>query len=504
MDTGEMRVNKMDFVLIVEDEPLEAIALEGNVKRIYGDTFEIRRAEDGLEALEICAKKAPDIALIDINIPGISGLELIQKLMEKDFSGKILIITAYDTSDYIRQALSLGVIDYLLKPVHTKELQEAMEKCIALLRKEKEQQEREISRTVVSSYAEQYLVQDILEARFPKETLKNAYQWPDDGKLSVSVVGFCGEEGKNAEAYLKIFLDKDKPFQKYFHVVSSVVDGTILLFLQSRFTGTRQKLLVMQQVCVQAMWRQIEGRTMIAGGVTATYEELCEDAHQVLENVKKAGRGLQIKQSAADEIAQGADRVKLCKKWEQRLREGQPESFARMFRRKVCDSGQLWGYVSLLFHSFFGFDDTVDLMEIFEIFEREKPYAQFERWLEAYYGKKRGCEEKAVDEKGMIQFAVEWMGEHFAEDISRFTVSEKLGLTETYFSHLFKQETGKSFVQALTELRVQQARKMLDAGITDLDEIAESCGYHNKKYFLEVFKRFTGYRITDYQREKLK
>ena len=45
---------------------------------------------------------------------------------------------------------------------------------------------------------------------------------------------------------------------------------------------------------------------------------------------------------------------------------------------------------------------------------------------------------------------------------------------------------------------------MLDLGIADMDEIARACGYYNKKYFFEVFKRFTGYSITDYQREKKK
>lgn len=496
----------MASVLIVEDEPLEGIALAGNVKRIYGDTFEILRAEDGLEALEICERKAPDIALVDINIPGISGLELIQTLMKKDFKGKILIITAYDTSDYIRQALSLGVIDYLLKPVHTKELQEAMEKCIGLLKKEREQRAREISRNVVSSYAEQYLVQDILEGRFPKETLKNAYQWSDDGNLAVSAIGFQTRGSKKKEEYLKAFLDAEKPFQRYFYVVSAVIEGTVLLFLQSRFQESRQKLLVIQQACVQTMWGQIADTdgAMIVTNVVSTYQELCEDSHQVLEDIKKAKNGLQIRQIAANEILQGTDCAKLCKKWEHRLREGQPESFVRMFRRKVSDPKQFWGYVSLLLYTFFDFDDSVDSLELFELFQKEKPYVQFEKWLTSYYEKNCGYQKETVDEKGMIQFAVEWMKEHFAEDISRFTISEKIGLTETYFSHLFKRETGKSFVQVLTEIRIHHAEEMMDIGITDLDEIAKACGYYNKKYFLEVFKRSTGYRITDYQREKLK
>lgn len=104
-----MAETKIGRVLIVEDEPLEQIALCGNVKKIYQDKLEILTAEDGIEAKRICAERKPDIALVDINIPGISGLELIHFLVEQKFAGKILIITAYDTSDYIRQALTLDI-----------------------------------------------------------------------------------------------------------------------------------------------------------------------------------------------------------------------------------------------------------------------------------------------------------------------------------------------------------------------------------------------------------
>ena len=483
----------MGKILIVEDEPLEQAALCGKVKRNYPETVQIWAAEDGIEAYEICEKKKPDIVLVDINIPGMSGLELIQMLIKKHFSGKILIITAYDTSDYIRQALSLGVVGYLLKPVSTKELKESVDKCIRLLKKEKEQKEKEMSQTIVSSYAEQYLVRDILEGSFPEATLRKAYQWGADGKLNVSAVGIFPVD--NTE----VFMEWKKMTERYFSIVSATVDETVLLFLKPRTERTRQETLAILQGCIKSVWKSVKNGAVIASEFADTYQKLYENSRNILEKISKS-EGIYMERTAADSITDRTNGIKLCRKWEQRLREGNTENFVRMFRRKVSETKQFWGCVSLFLTAFASFDCSADLFGLLDIFEKERPYTKLEKWLEEYYRQRNvGRDEK---EKNMIQFAITWMKEHFAEDISRFTVAAKLGLTETYFSHLFKQETGQSFVHMLTEIRIQHAKEMIDAGVTDMDQISKSCGYYNKKYFFEVFKRFTGYRITDYQRKK--
>lgn len=206
--------------------------------------------------------------------------------------------------------------------------------------------------------------------------------------------------------------------------------------------------------------------------------------------------------TAADRIMDEINREKLCRRWEQKLRERNAEAFLRSFRRKVTATEQFWGMASMVFTAFSFFDDSEDGFGLLEAFQGEKPYMQFERWLKEYYDRQNVSEEREKDEKNMIHFAVKWMREHFSEDISRQSAAEKLGLTETYFSYLFKRETGISFVQMLTEIRISHAKKMIEEGVTDMEEISRSCGYYNKKYFFEVFKRFTGYRITDYQRER--
>lgn len=476
----------METILVVEDEPLELTALCGNVRRIYGETVNILTAEDGLDALEICKERTPDVALIDINIPGISGLDLIQALKDQEFPGKIMIITAYDASDYIRQALSLGVIDYLLKPIHTKELQRALEKCFRLLNKDREQKKLELSRTAVASYAEQYLIHDILSGAFPKSTLENAYGWNTDGKLQVCAAALYGVQLPD---------DGETVFHPYFRVLSGEYERVFLLLLYPQKEKPEAELLVKLQVCAGELWKQLGKGTVMITGFCSTYRELLDNLQRTINGIRAEEPGCRQEQLAADALADKEALEKMHRKWEQRLREGNVERFIRMFRRRVSESGRFWEYVSLLFMAVSTLDPSVDLRALLELLEQDKPYAQLEHWLQNY------CKGR---EKGMIDFAISWMEEHCSEEISRQMVADKLGLTETYFSSLFKRETNQKFVSMLNKIRIDRAKKMLDGQVTDMDAVAKACGFYNRKYFFEVFKRFAGCSITDYKKEERK
>ena len=418
-------------------------------------------------------------------------------MVEQKFAGKILIITAYDTSDYIRQALTLGVTDYLLKPVAAKELKEAIDKCMELLRRDKEQREKEISSSIVSCYAEQYLVSDIMKGRYPKLTLEEAYHWEKNGRLNVYVAGIAGRDVP------EIFKDTDTAgiWSKYFWTVCGKVEEVTFLFLHPRLWVEQSELIVILQTGMKILSRKIKEGRIVVSIPAATYEQLGEICDRIVRTIKKKKEGVWMEPTAWENETDRVNGKKLCRKYggEQRLRENNAENFTRMFRRKAQETKQYWGCVSVLFDAICALDHSADLLELLELLQGEKPYGKLEKWLKKQ--NKESAAKHNTEEKNKILFAVAWMKRHFSEDISRAAVSAELGLNETYFSHLFKQETGQSFVRVLTEIRMEHAKEMLDAGVSDADEIARACGYYSKKYFLEVFKRFTGYRITDYQRE---
>ena len=87
-----------------------------NISKLPLDLEVAAVAGDGREALELALKLKPDIVITDIAMPFLNGLELIRKMRENGIESKNLIISGYDEFDYARQAIALGVQNYLLKP----------------------------------------------------------------------------------------------------------------------------------------------------------------------------------------------------------------------------------------------------------------------------------------------------------------------------------------------------------------------------------------------------
>ena len=122
-------------ILIVEDEPLEQEALCLFLKNAPFPN-ETRVAGNSVAFTTAALDWNPDIVLLDIRIPGGDGLSILQELKNKGFTGKVLILTAYDIFEYAQRALELGVQAFLLKPVSREKLYETLERTIAQITQE--------------------------------------------------------------------------------------------------------------------------------------------------------------------------------------------------------------------------------------------------------------------------------------------------------------------------------------------------------------------------------
>lgn len=117
-------------MLVVDDEPLMRQGFSMFFdweKYLINDVIE---AENGSEAIRISRKEKPDIVISDIRMSEIDGLKMIEALKEIIPDAVFIIISGYDNFDYAKQAISLGVLHYLVKPIHSIELHEVMLKCI--------------------------------------------------------------------------------------------------------------------------------------------------------------------------------------------------------------------------------------------------------------------------------------------------------------------------------------------------------------------------------------
>jgi DNA-binding LytR/AlgR family response regulator len=116
--------------LIAEDEPLLAEGLKNALARVWPELQVIGLAGNGIEALRLAEAERPDVAFLDIRMPGLTGLEVAAELADRLNEGepvpRIVFVTAYD--EYALKAFELAAVDYLLKPVAAERLAKAVER----------------------------------------------------------------------------------------------------------------------------------------------------------------------------------------------------------------------------------------------------------------------------------------------------------------------------------------------------------------------------------------
>lgn len=124
-------------VLILEDETYISSLLQSIIPWNELNLRPQEAVTNGKEALKIINQKKVDILLSDIRVPGMDGLSLLREIKRNNMKIKTIFISGYDDFSYAQEAIRLGAIDYILKPVETEALKSALQKAIGLLDKEK-------------------------------------------------------------------------------------------------------------------------------------------------------------------------------------------------------------------------------------------------------------------------------------------------------------------------------------------------------------------------------
>ena len=116
-------MNRLPRLLVVEDEAPQREALVAMLRRLWPEVEAVDVCEDGLAALECIVARMPDVAFLDIRLPGMSGLEIARALQDQ---AHVVFTTAYD--EYAVRAFETGAVDYLLKPINEERLLQAIER----------------------------------------------------------------------------------------------------------------------------------------------------------------------------------------------------------------------------------------------------------------------------------------------------------------------------------------------------------------------------------------
>ena len=130
-------------ILIADDEKIVLDGIKFIIDKNFKD-IEYETARSGREAIEKTDSFKPDIVLMDIRMPGINGIEAIKKIKFRYDNIHFIIISAYEQFEFAKEAVNLGVIDYILKPINKAMLIKALEKAIDTIDKEVNNRRKEI------------------------------------------------------------------------------------------------------------------------------------------------------------------------------------------------------------------------------------------------------------------------------------------------------------------------------------------------------------------------
>ena len=148
-------------LLIADDENLELKVLEKTVKKHFVEELEIFASSNGRKASQICDEVKPDIALLDIEMPGMNGIELAKYIKEKYADCIIIFITAYDRFDYAIEAMHIKAFDYLLKPWKEERLCELIDTAIENV--------RSMQKTDGIVHSQKDIIKDYIDRNYKKD-----------------------------------------------------------------------------------------------------------------------------------------------------------------------------------------------------------------------------------------------------------------------------------------------------------------------------------------------
>lgn len=123
----------MISTFIVDDEPASLGRYTGYVEE-YGSPFNVvASCHCAQEAFDRAAKTLPDLVLTDIRMPGEDGLSLLSRLRDSGWKGQAVVVSGYDDFGYAQQAIRLGVLDFLLKPVFPEDMAQLLDRLAGIL-----------------------------------------------------------------------------------------------------------------------------------------------------------------------------------------------------------------------------------------------------------------------------------------------------------------------------------------------------------------------------------
>lgn len=513
----------MYTVIVADDEEELRKAIIRRVKWEEIGFQVVGEAENGIEALELVEKMKPDLLLTDIKMPFISGIELARQVREIRPSTHIAFLSGFDDFSYAQQAIQYNIISYLLKPISmaelTKELIVIKEKIDRIF---EEFESRQKEQTDLSGFLIPLLLDEFqgsYSEEREEELLKRAAQCgliKEEKKLFhyvVMTVSVYDENGKNRTTQSHVH-SVDTILKKYLRYASFYSEGRVVALLMGTPASFDKYLHIAVGEVIQSTERIIKMHCLI--GVSRVMENLSFGHEAYREAVNAESYDREKKSSvhyiADEERAQAIDTdgilnsVKEAENLikggsEQELEEYMTQLFAEMREKKAQRAEvnffmlQLLAGVCRIIFSVSETEEAVDYSIMQQTAFFSKPLEESEDKITQFCLKVREMLSSQRKKSGIVMCdrVLQMIETEYGNpDMSLNYVSGQIGVSPNYLSALIKKHAGKTFVDLLTQKRIETAKEMLLCSTMKIREISERCGYNDQHYFSYCFKKYSG------------
>ena len=500
-------------VLIVDDEP----AVRNTLKTLLSQSSRceiVGQAQNGVEGIALTHRHQPDIIIVDINMPKMNGIEMIEKLREERNPCITIILTAFNEFEYAKKAIKLNVLDYLLKPIKKTELIDVMDKAmLALSEHEAPSDSRQHKRML-----RQLIQRGSYDAN--KEDIEMALGILPQSKMRTLLFDLSSiHDGQSVNKVIsRVVHDLDS---RAWYMVDEGQHAVVLVDHQDMDETDANQDIYQWAQCVQDAVFAQEG-VVISAGIGGIYTpDVLYKSHQeatmaleyrfvitkdiiCFEDCHLQGCATPYPRQEANclinALAVGDRRATLSK--------------ARKFNQYLLDTSHN-PVILKQYCTRFGLDllaciKKLKLLERVEV-EDERCFYHMERfatikdyadWLLQILRRSLDSmveKDEKEPQKDFKKVVEHYIMEHYHRDIGLADIADAVGLSSSYFSMLFKKKYEVNFVEYLTMYRVERAKSYLQSSRITIKDVASLSGFHNAKYFFRVFKRLEGITPAEYR-----
>lgn len=518
-------MNQKVSVLIADDERSIRTGLKAIVERVLDQALVVGCVATGTQALELLKRYRPDIAIMDINMPEMDGLEVIRRASELDLPTRFLILSGYDEFSYAQKAIRYGVKSYFLKPLDMEEFRGALL-----------QQCRDILSSRRAAPADAASISKLLESSHALFLNRLLYSRSGQTVTALESLKLNIKDGPNCIAVFHLFLPAG-PEANAQTLLREIVapaflgaaaecwlhedDQIVVLMNTPDLTGCPQELRQKLVRCAQ----QIRSRPGCE--VDVGLGDVVQDLSQASHSFARAQEALTYRIYSPDvELYDSSVITQQRSAFSQDSIDFEPLIDAILEHddegiRTYCNAFfQALLYVKMPPPSFIvgmcmylvlntqkqiherepdrkvNFDFSYEELNSYDSLDgiREWLFDFFVQYSELLKGS------DGIDNR-IIRVAKEYIRQNLGRNLRAKDVAARVNLSEAYFTIYFKEKTGVNFRDYLLKVRMDQAKKLLRASDANISEVAYRTGYQDYRSFSRAFKNETGLTPSEYQNQ---